>query len=195
MELTARFTEAMTFTALLHGDQFRKGTDVPYLSHLLAVAGSVIENGGSEDEAIAALLHDAIEDRADRLGGSENLLALIRRRFGVRVAEIVIGCSDSEAIPKPPWRERKERYLAHLAEADRSVLLVSAADKLHNARRILADYRQLGETLWPRFNAPGRDILWYYASLVEAYRGSSLSPRQLVEELAEVVTELARRMA
>ena len=195
MQLTARFTEALTFAAMLHGDQCRKGTGIPYLSHLLAVAAAVLENGGSEDEAVAALLHDSVEDRADRFGGSANLLATIQGRFGERVAEIVKGCSDSETIPKPPWRERKERYLAHLAEADRSVLLVSAADKLHNARRILTDYRQLGEALWPRFNAPGRDILWYYASLVEAYRGSPLSPSLLVEELAEVVTDLARRMA
>jgi len=180
---TDRLSEALVFAAHLHARQTRKGTHIPYIAHLMAVAGLVLENGGDEDEAIAALLHDAVEDQ----GGAatrEN----IRRRFGDRVVEIVDGCTDSDEVPKPPWRVRKEAFLARLPQASSSVRLVSAADKLHNARTILADYRSMGDSVWERFTGGKSGTLWYYRALVDAFRAAGASP--LVEELARVVAEL-----
>ena len=133
MILSTRFEEALVFAAQLHREQTRKGTTIPYIAHLLGVASIVLEYGGDEDEAIAALLHDAIEDQ-----GGASTREEIRRRFGETVVAIVNGCTDAEVIPKPPWRARKEDYIAHMAHASPSVRLVSAADKLHNARAILA---------------------------------------------------------
>ncbi len=160
-----KFEEALLYTARLHGDQTRKGTSVPYITHLLAVAAIVGENGGTEEEVIAALLHDAPEDQ----GGRERLED-IRARFGREVAEIVDGCTDTyDTDPKPDWRPRKEAYVAHVRQAPASVRLVSAADKLHNARSILADLRSLGEELWTRFTGGKEGTLWYYQALVEAY--------------------------
>jgi GTP pyrophosphokinase len=185
MALSARFEEALIFAARLHAGQVRKGTSVPYISHLLGVASLVLEQDGDEDEAIAALLHDAAEDQ-----GGKATLDEIRRRFGDRVAEIVEGCTDAFTTPKPPWRERKEAYLAHLPQASAAVRLVSAADKLHNARTILADYRQLGEALWDRFNGGKEGTLWYYRALVETFQASGSF--SLVEELDRVVAELER---
>jgi (p)ppGpp synthase/HD superfamily hydrolase len=185
MALSTRFEEALVFATRLHARQVRKGTSVPYVSHLLAVASLVLEQGGDEDAAIAALLHDAAEDQ-----GGRPTLDEIRRRFSDRVAEIVEGCSDAFTFLKPPWRKRKEAYLAHLPQASAAVRLVSAADKLHNARMILADYRQSGKAVWRRFNG-GRDgTLWYNRALVEALRAAGPSP--LVEELERVVAELER---
>ncbi len=145
----------------------------------------VLEHGGDEDEAIAALLHDAIEDQ-----GGAATRDQIQRRFGDRVAAIVEGCTDADTMPKPPWRERKEKYIAHLATAQRSVLLVSAADKLHNARSIVDDYRQHGELLWQRFTG-GRDgSLWYYREVTSALQARL--PGQLTDELRRAVDELVR---
>ncbi len=182
-DLTALFPEALTYAVDAHRSQLRKGTAIPYVSHLLAVAAIVLEHGGTEDEAIAALLHDTIED-----AGGDSARQEIRRRFGDVVVAIVDGCTDAETIPKSPWEERKRAYIAHLTGARPSVLLVSSADKLHNARSILADYREIGEELWPRFNG-GRDgTLWYYREL--ANRFSQLRPSPLSEELERVVSEL-----
>jgi len=183
--LTARFRDALGLAAELHAGQVRKGTHVPYISHLMAVCAVVIENGGDEDEAVAALLHDAVEDQ-----GGAPTLERIRERYGDRVAEIVAGCTDTDVTPKPPWRARKEHYLAHLPRASRSVLLVSTADKLHNARTILADFRACGEEVWCRFKGGREGSLWYYRALVETYRAIETTP--LVEELDRVVTELER---
>jgi GTP pyrophosphokinase len=185
MILSDCFEEALTLAVRLHASQVRKGTAVPYIAHLLAVASLVLEQGADEDEVIAALLHDAVEDQ-----GGEATLEEIRRRFGDRVAEIVDGCTDARTTPKPPWRGRKEAYLAHLSQAPAAVRLVSTADKLHNARTILADYRTLGEALWERFNGGREGTLWYYRSLVEAFRATGPSP--LVEELDRVVLEIER---
>ncbi len=183
MFLSSRFEEALAFATQLHARQTRKGTDIPYIAHLLAVTSLVLENGGSEDEAIAALLHDAVEDQ-----GGVSTRKEIRRRFGATVAEIVDGCTDSDISPKPPWRSRKEGYVARLREASPPVRLVSAADKLHNARTILADYRASGELVWERFTG-GRDgTLWYYRALVDALRAGGASP--LVKELDRVVAEI-----
>jgi (p)ppGpp synthase/HD superfamily hydrolase len=185
MQLSSRFDHALAYASDVHRAQQRKGTPVPYLSHILIVTGMVLEHGGDEEEAIAALLHDAVEDQ-----GGDARLAEIRTRFGERVAEIVLGCSDTTLSPKPPWSERKQRYLKHLPTALASVRLVSVADKVANARAILADYRIEGEQVWTRFNATGPEILWYYRSLVQGFREAGGTP--LVDELDRVVSELER---
>jgi (p)ppGpp synthase/HD superfamily hydrolase len=182
-ELSERFERALTFAVRVHADHKRKGTDIPYAAHLLAVASLVLEHGGNETEAIAALLHDAVEDRKAKLDE-------IRARFGEGVAHIVAGCSDTDVFPKPDWKERKVAYITHLAGADASTRLVSAADKLHNARAILSDYRQVGDRLWRRFNASKDETLWYYRALVDALRQAGASP--LVDELDRTVTEIER---
>jgi (p)ppGpp synthase/HD superfamily hydrolase len=185
MRLTSRFESALLYAAQLHAAQTRKASNVPYIGHLLAVASLVIEHGGDEDEAIAALLHDAIEDQ----GGAPTRAAIVER-FGPRVAEIVEGCTDTDLSPKPPWRARKEAHLAHLRAATDSVRLVIAADKLHNARSLVHDYRLIGESMWGRFSG-GRDgTLWYYRAAVDAL-GSGWS-HALVDELARVLDELER---
>ena len=186
MGYSHRFEDALVYAHQLHARQKRKGTHIPYIAHLLAVTAIVIENGGTEDEAIAALLHDAVEDQ----GGSKTREA-IRQRFGEKVAIIVDGLTDTDQTPKPPWRKRKEDYLAHLSNASRSVLLVSLADKLHNARTIRQDYRLIGDEVWRRFTGGKEGTLWYYRSLVSAFheRGQFMP---LVEELDWVVNEIVR---
>ncbi len=178
--LGPRFDRALVEARVLHAGQFRKGTQIPYVAHLLGVASLVIEDGGDEDEAIAALLHDAVEDQ-----GGAPTLKRIKHLFGTRVAAIVDACSDTDVIPKPPWRERKEAYVAHLAEADASTLRVSLADKLHNARAILFDLHAVGAGLWDRFNADRDDVLWYYRALSDAFL--ERYPGAMAEELARTV--------
>lgn len=182
---TDRLSDAFFRACDLHSAQLRKGTGVPYISHLMAVASLVIENGGGEDEVVAALLHEAPEDQ-----GGRRTLEMIRWHFGDRVAGIVDGCTDTYEDPKPPWRERKEAYLKRLPDASPSVKLVAAADKLHNARAMLADYWAIGEELWKRFNASKEDLLWYHHAVTEALKEAG--PKPLVEELHRVVTELER---
>jgi (p)ppGpp synthase/HD superfamily hydrolase len=179
-----KLEHALLYASRLHRNQVRKGTSTPYITHLLAVASIVGENGGTEDEVVAALLHDAPEDQ-----GGEATLRDIRLRFGDEVAEIVDGCTDTYQDPKPPWRERKERYLAHLANAPDSVRLVSSADKLHNARSVLSDYMLVGEDLWTRFNGKKVGTLWYYRAIVDALPDEN----PIIEELDRVVTELEAR--
>lgn len=181
--LTGRFERALVFATQLHRDQRRKGSGVPYISHLLAVCELTLEYGGDEDEAIAALLHDAIEDQGGSAAREE-----ILRKFGPRVTEIVEGCTDTDESPKPAWRPRKELYIRHIAEASASVRLVSACDKLHNARSLVMDYRIYGEDLWSRFTGRRAGTLWYYRAMVNALRAAGPSP--VVEELDRVVTEL-----
>jgi len=183
--LGERFIEALAYAAELHKDQVRKGSGVPYVAHLLGVAAIALEHGADEDEAIAALLHDAIEDQ----GGAATREA-IRARFGERVTEIVDGCTDADVIPKPPWRERKEGHLRHLRVASPSVRLVSAADKLHNALAILRDYRTRGEPLWERFRGGKEGTLWYYRELVAVF--DELGPASLAVELRRTVEEIER---
>lgn len=181
-----RFEAALVHAATLHHDQRRKGTSVPYITHLVSVAVLVAEAGGDEDQVIAGLLHDALEDQGERTSYDD-----LVQRYGERVATIVRACSDSEVQPKPPWRERKERYLAHLAIVPAEVLLVSCADKLHNARTIVADLRSLGSGLWPRFTGGREGTLWYYRALTRLLdeRGA---PRSLVQPLASTVAEMER---
>jgi len=183
LPLTERFDKAVAYAGLVHGGQPRKGTSIPYVSHLLAVCALVLEDGGDEDEAIAALLHDAVED-----GGGAPRLEHIRLHFGNRVASIVQACSDTDQIPKPPWKERKTRYIAHIRDASPEARRVSCADKVHNARSILRDYRALGEELWKRLNASGDETLWYYRELVRAFRQPDATP--VVDELDRVVSDL-----
>jgi len=183
MKLSTRFEEALVFATQLHAGQTRKGTTIPYIAHLLAVTAIVLEYGGNEDEAIAALLHDSIEDQ-----GGASTREEIRKRFGDRVEEIVDGCTDTDVTPKPPWQTRKEAYIAHIGMASAPVRLVSAADKLHNARAVLEDYRIVGEVLWTRFNGGKEGTLWYYRAAVDALRRSGTTP--LIEELDRVVSEI-----
>lgn len=181
--LGPRFTRALELAYELHAGQKRKGSGVPYFGHLLGVTSIVVEIGGSEDEAIAALLHDAAEDQ----GGRETV-ERIRAEFGDEVAAIVESCSDSFGEPKPPWRERKQTYLDHLEEASEPALRVSLADKLHNARQIVVDYRDTGEALWDRFNAERDQVLAYYRALAGIF--SRRMPGALATELSVTVSEL-----
>jgi (p)ppGpp synthase/HD superfamily hydrolase len=188
--LTAAFDDALGIAHEWHRDDVRKGTRIPYVSHLLQVAGLVMEAGGDEAQAIAALLHDAIED-ADGAAEARSRERRIREAFGDRVAHIVLGCTDGDPAMKAEmtWEERKRRHLRHLREdADDDVLLVSVADKLQNARAILRDYRAHGESLWERFNGGREGTMWYYRALVDAYRACGVPA--LTEELEEVVATL-----
>ncbi|MFH1923745.1 MAG: HD domain-containing protein [Planctomycetota bacterium] len=185
MKLSDRFSQALVYAAELHADQRRKVSGVPYVSHLLRVAGIALGHGAEEDEAIAALLHDAVEDQ-----GGERTREEIRRLFGNRVVEIVDGCTDTDQDPKPPWRERKNAYLARLKDASASVRLVCASDKLDNARSILSSYRLLGESLWEKFSGGREGALWYYRSVVDTLKQAGATP--LVDELDRVVSEIER---
>jgi (p)ppGpp synthase/HD superfamily hydrolase len=188
--LTARFDEAFRYAHDVHRVQPRKGLRIPYIAHLMDVAAIVLQYGGSEDEAIGALLHDAAEDH----GGRERL-ADIRQRFGDVVAEIVEGCSDTFEVAKPAWIPRKRSYISHMTDPGTAprVLLVSAADKLANARAILADWRRHGDKVFERFTGRKHGTLWYYRGLVNAFRKrGEASIAHIVEELDRVVTELQR---
>ncbi len=186
--LTHRFENALIYACHIHASDVRKGTEIPYVSHLLAVASLILENGGTEDEAIGALLHDAAEDH-----GGERRLEDIRVRFGDTVAAIVHGCTDTFEDPKPPWRPRKQAYIERLQHEPLHVLKVSLADKVHNARAILRDYRAVGEPLWERFNGRREGTLWYYRALVDAFQGADAfrdGDVPLIAELDRVVSEL-----
>jgi (p)ppGpp synthase/HD superfamily hydrolase len=181
--LGPRFDQALLYASELHRRQVRKGTTIPYIAHLLSVTALVLEDGGGEDEAIAALLHDAVEDQ-----GGQATLAEISRRFGEQVASWVLALSDTDTIPKPPWRARKEQYFEHLAKASPEVLRISLADKLHNARSILEDVRREGGATWARFKGGKAGTLWYYRSLADLFQSRLSSPR--AAELDRVVAEM-----
>jgi (p)ppGpp synthase/HD superfamily hydrolase len=183
--LTHRFVEALGYAAELHLRQRRKGKGQPYVGHLLGVAAIVIQHGGGEDEAIAALLHDAVEDQ-----GGLPRLSEIREKFGERVAHIVDGCTDSYEVSgeKHDWGERKRAYIEKVAQESPDVRLVSAADKLANARDILSDFRADGDVIFDRFKGRKQGTLWYYRTLVNVFRKTGTTP--LIEELDRVVTEL-----
>jgi (p)ppGpp synthase/HD superfamily hydrolase len=183
VKLTERFEQALVYATRLHAQQIRKATGVPYISHLLSVTALVLEDGGDEDEAIAALLHDAVEDQ-----GGKATRAEIYRLFGERVGSIVDGCTESDTEPKPPWKERKQGYIEQVRQGTPQVRRVALADKLHNARTFLRDYRLQGESLWSMFGAGREEILWFYRSLLIIYDETPSSP--MVKELARVVDEL-----
>jgi (p)ppGpp synthase/HD superfamily hydrolase len=186
MTLSQKFEEALVYASVVHGGQVRKATGIPYIAHLLGVASIAFEYGANEDEAIGALLHDAAED-----AGGAARIDDIRVRFGEKVATIVEGCTDTLETPKPPWRERKEKYLAHLKETDSSTRLVSGADKLFNTRSILRELRRRGDAVWARFSGGKKDRLWYYRALVTAFRQHG-DHSDLIDELDRVVTEIEK---
>jgi len=181
--LSDRFGEALAFAERAHREQRRKGTDIPYVAHLLAVASIVLEHGGDEDQAIAALLHDAVEDQ-----GGDEMAQRIEEFFGSRVRAIVLACTDATVIPKPPWRERKEQYIASVGQKPSEAWLVSMADKLHNAHSILEDYRRIGDDIWSRFNGGHEGTVWYYQSLAETFQ--TLVPGPLADRLNLAVQDL-----
>ena len=183
IKLGPRFQRAFEFAAKQHAGQTRKASTIPYIAHLMGVASLVFEAGGDEDLAIAALLHDVVED----CGGAP-MLEKIRRRFGSRVAKIVDGCTDAYQLPKPPWHDRKVSYINRLKKEDDETRLVSAADKLNNVRSILSDYRVIGESVWSRFNG-GRDgTLWYYRTLRDEFLQSK--PNRITRDLDLAVQDL-----
>lgn len=183
--LSDRFDGALVIASDLHRHQLRKGTAVPYIAHLLAVTSLVLGQGGDEDQAISALLHDAVEDQ-----GGEPILAMIRRGFGDRVAAIVEDCTDSYDPPRPPWRVRKELYVARVARIREDAFIVSIADKLENTRNILAGLRAFGDEAWERFSAGRDNVLWYYGALVDAY--GRVTDGRLLDALRESVGDLER---
>ena len=187
MKLTTRFDEAFRYAHEVHGEQTRKGTAAPYIGHLIGVASIVLDDGGGEDEAIAALLHDAPEDH-----GGRPRLEEIRSKFGDAVARIVEDCTDSWETPKPPWLERKKGYITHARRLPPPSLRVSAADKVHNSYAILRDLRNAGEEVWQRFSAGPDDVISYYESLVRAYREAGGG--KLVDELDRIVRGIQREM-
>jgi (p)ppGpp synthase/HD superfamily hydrolase len=187
-KVSARLHDAMELAFRLHGHEARKSSNVPMMTHLFSVCGLVMHDGGDEEEAVAALLHDALEDMPDQITFED-----IQGQFGERVAKIVEISSDTpkdfRGGPKPPWRERKEQYLAHIRRTDPRFLRVTVADKVDNVRSILADYRRLGESFWDRFNAGKADQLWYYGAVTNAYRETGVKG-PLMDELERVVAEL-----
>ncbi len=187
--LTRQYDEALTYAREHHSTQVRKGTLIPYVSHLLAVSSLVLDMEGSEDEAIAALLHDVIED-----GGGVRAERQIREKFGEDVARIVRACSDTDVEPKPPWHDRKAAYIESLAHKKPDELRVSLADKLHNARAISMDLHTHGEKLWERFNAERVQQLWYYDALATAFEGQRAALGKAadpaIDELRRVVEQI-----
>jgi (p)ppGpp synthase/HD superfamily hydrolase len=182
-KLGQRFQKALRFAAQKHAGQARKASTIPYIAHLMAVASLVLEAGGDEDLAIAGLLHDVVEDC-----GGKKMLQEVRRRFGARVARIVDGCTDAYVIPKPEWRGRKQAYIRRLKKEGSDTRLVSAADKLNNVRSILSDYREMGESIWSRFNG-GRDgTVWYYRTLRDEFMRDK--PNRITRDLDLAVHEL-----
>lgn len=183
IKLGPRFTRAFEFAADKHRKQARKASTIPYIAHLIGVASLVLEAGGDEDLAIAALLHDVVEDC-----GGEKMLKEVRRRFGKRVAHVVDGCTDAYDAPKPPWKERKVSYINRLKKEDAETRLVSAADKLNNIRSIVSDYRALGESVWSRFNGGREGTLWYYRTLRDEFLRSK--PNRITLDFDLAVREL-----
>jgi len=187
MALSPRFEDALVFATQVHAAQLRKGTTIPYAAHLLGTASIALEHGANEEEAIGALLHDAVEDAAGHPAGVKDE---IRKRYGAVVLDIVLGCTDTEERPKPLWKPRKEAYIAQLIGASPSVRLVSGADKLYNARAILSDYREIGEALWGRFTGKKEGTLWYYRFILFpprrlAFRRDMTARRYRPQELGQ----------
>lgn len=185
MQLSPKFEEALVYATRVHGGQLRKNTQSPYIGHLLGVCAIAMEYGANETEAIGALLHDVVEDCGGALRQHE-----IEEKFGKEVGAIVAGCTDTDQTPKPPWRARKEKYIAHLKTASAGTRLVSASDKLHNAQAILHNLREEGDEVWSRFKGGKDGTLWYYRSLVTAFREHGNSA--LIDQLDRVVSEIER---
>lgn len=178
--------EAYEYAAGAHARQTRKGTAIPYITHLMNVASTVLAHGGDEFETAAAFLHDTVEDQ-----GGPTRLADVKERFGARIAEIVVGCTDADTIPKPEWRPRKEKFIRHLETAEPSVLLVMAADKLDNMRSIMEDYRDVGDEIWSRFHAGKEDQIWQFGALHDVLeRGAARFPEERRSEYERLVRRI-----
>ena len=182
-----KYKEALFYAFKLHEKQKRKGTSIPYFFHLVSVSSLVIENGGNTDEAIAGLLHDAVEDQ----GGTKTLI-YIKKKFGNKVARIVDDCTDAIVIPKPPWYARKKLYLSKLKDKSQSSLLVSICDKYHNISSIIDDHERVGKKIWNRFNAKPKDIYWYYNSLYLNYKKYLNNHKVLLKKYASLVKDLKK---
>lgn len=182
--LSARFTQAFAYAQQLHANQYRKGGSIPYLSHLMSVAALVLEDNGTEEDAIAALLHDAVEDQ----GGVETL-EHIRGQFGDTIAGYVDALSDARGTPKPPWRQRKLQYFQQLRKAPPSVLHIAISDKLHNARSIVLDSEGYGDRIWERFKTGKSGTIWYYRTFMQLCQEQGCTSRHL-PELSLVVSRL-----
>jgi len=188
MILGSRFESAIAMAMRLHSTQVRKGNGSPYIGHLLAVTSLVVENGGTEDEAIAAILHDAVEDQ-----GGHSALHEIRSEFGNKVANVVAECTDTFEAQKSPWRKRKEDYIATIPSKSASARLVSIADTIHNAQSLLNDFSATGHELWERFNGGRNGTLWYYRTLAEAFEKTG--PQQLAMQLRSLIGQLDDTLA
>ena len=180
---TTKFEQALIYATQLHANQTRKVDKIPYISHLMSVSALILEAGGSEDEAIAGLLHDAVEDQGGKATREE-----IREKFGETVVEIVDGCTETDITPKPPWKQRKIDYIENIRNGSDSVKLVSLADKLHNARSLLIGYRNKGDKLWDYFSGSKEDKLWFYGELLEIYQQGNIN--FMTVELERILQEL-----
>ena len=180
---TTKFEQALIYATQLHANQTRKVDKIPYISHLMSVSALILEAGGSEDEAIAGLLHDAVEDQGGKATREE-----IRQKFGETVVEIVDGCTETDITPKPPWKQRKIDYIDNIRNGSDSVKLVSLADKLHNARSLLIGYRNKGDKLWDYFSGSKEDKLWFYGELLEIYQQGNIN--FMTVELERILQEL-----
>ena len=182
-KLTTKFEQALIYATQLHANQTRKVDKIPYISHLMSVSALILEAGGTEDEAIAGLLHDAIEDQGGQATREE-----IREKFSETVVEIVDGCTETDITPKPPWKQRKIDYIENIRNGSDSVKLVSLADKLHNARSLLVGYRNKGDKLWDYFNGTKEDKLWFYRELLKVYQQGNVN--FMTVELERILDEL-----
>lgn len=187
--LGLKFERGLVCAHRWHQQQRRKGDPpTPYIAHLLGVASNVIEAGGTEEEAVAALLHDAVEDQ-----GGQQRLQQIQELFGDEVARLVAACSDRIEAPAPPWRERKETYIQKLSKAGLSVRRIAVADKLYNARSIIRDYRRVGPEVWERFRAGSGEVRWYYRALGEALEVAPPDPLESwVQEFRQVIEQMQK---
>ncbi|BAY83086.1 metal dependent phosphohydrolase [Calothrix parasitica NIES-267] len=182
-KLTNKFEQALIYATQLHAKQTRKVDKIPYISHLMSVSALILEAGGTEDEAIAGLLHDTVEDQGGKATREE-----VRQKFGETVVEIVDGCTETDITPKPPWKQRKIDYIENIRNGSDSVKLVSLADKLHNARSLLVGYRNKGDKLWDYFSGSKEDKLWFYGELLKIYQQSCVN--FMTVELERILDEL-----
>ena len=182
-----KYLEAYTYSYKLHKKQMRKGSNIPYFTHLSSVSNLIIENNGTTTQAIAGLLHDAVEDQ-----GGAKTLAIIKKKFGPKVAKIVDQCSDTTIEPKPPWKERKIKYIQNIKNKTQDTLLVSLCDKYHNASCILSDYQKVGERMWDRFTASKQETFWYYESLYKEFKKYLKNHPKMIKAFKNKVDEMKK---
>ena len=182
-----KYKKALDFAYKLHFDQNRKKTKIPYFTHLVSVSNHVIEGGGTTDEAIGGLLHDAVEDQ-----GGLKTLKKIRKLFGNKVAQIVNECSDTIVVPKPPWLTRKKKYLSDIKKKSQSSMFVSLCDKLHNGTSIVNDYKRKGKKVWTRFTAKPKQVAWYYEGLYKEFSKHLKGHKVLKDNYLGVVKEIKK---